>query len=796
VDTMLVPLNQRTDTAMLGNKARNLQRLQQLGTPVPETYCIPWSVHDAYRLDPTGVDTALAAQIDLILRPERAYAVRSSANAEDALGSSFAGQFQSFLNVQGTQAILEAVKMVWDSLQRDTILQYLDLHGIAPDTLKMGVLVQEMVPPQISGVAFSRNPLTGLRETVIEAVEGPGTALMESGITPMRWIFHHKDFLVKEENAPIALSTIRTIVDHTRTIAQKAGTPVDLEWVWDGVKVAWVQMRPITAMDKARLYSNRISKEMLAGQIKPLIWDVNIPLVNGAWIALLTRVIGPNRLTPHDLAKSFYYRTYFNMGLLGEVFEKIGFSPDALEIMWGVAPRGTEKVSFKPDRQVMKLLPRMLAFLHYAWRIPGKFTGEMDRLERTFRRTQAEIPHLNTPEQVLSAIAQHAQAMREAAHLNILIPLSAVVYAYILRTRLERAGLDFTRLDMTLPERHYDPHPLIRALKREWLALPEDLQKAFAQEPLDALPDVPAIKELMSGFAALLHAFGHLSDNGNDFSYVPWREDPERVRQMILDHEDLASAGEDSQLQNEAHLSGPRHAATRFWYRRARLFAGYREQVSYVYTFGFGLFRPLYRTLERLLTERGILAQPDDIFFLTHQEAASLALGKGEPGDIQEKVTAIRADMEATQALVLPELIFGDDPPPPLTEFSDRLTGVATSRGYAQGTARIVPGREHFSKVMSGDIIVIPHSDVSWTPLFSRAAGVVAESGGILSHSSIVAREYGIPAVVSVNGAMTRLRDGDLIRMDGFKGEVLLLQGESEEPSEGGRVDGDRTAGQ
>ena len=792
---MLLPLNQRSDITQVGSKARNLLRLQQLGTPIPVTYCIPWRVHDAFQQDPTAVRDALTAQLGSVLQPDRAYAVRSSANAEDALESSFAGQFQSVLNVQGTSDLMTAIESVWDSLHRDSIQQYLNLHGIAPDTLKMGVLVQEMVPPVVSGVAFSRNPLTGLRETVIEAVEGPGTALLESGTTPLRWVFHHKDFIIREDNAPIALETVRIIVDQTRAIAQKAGTPVDLEWVWDGEKVAWVQMRPITALDKARLYSNRISKELLPGQIKPLIWDVNIPLVNGAWIAILTRVIGPNKLTPHDLAKSFYYRSYFNMGLLGEVFERIGFSADALEIMWGVATRGDEKVSFKPDRQVMKLLPRMLAFLHYAWRIPGSFTAVMDRLEKIFRRTEAEISELSTPEEVLSAIAKHTRTMEEAAHYNILAPLSAVVYAYILRKRLERAGLDFARLDMTHPAQRYDPHPLIRALKREWQALPADLQEAFTQVPPGALPDVPALNELMRGFAALLHAFGHLSDNGNDFSFVPWREDPDRVRQMILDHADMPAEGESAKLLTDANLTGPKHGLTRFWYRRARLFAAYREQVSYVYTFGFGLYRPLYRTLGRMLTEQGILSQVEDIFYLTHQEAEDLALGQKDPEDVQERVAAIRADMEATQDLVLPELIFGDDPPPPLTEFSDRLIGVATSRGYVQGPARIVSGRELFSKVMSGDIIVIPHSDVSWTPLFSRAAGVVAESGGILSHSSIVAREYGIPAVVSVNGAMSRLRDGDLIRIDGYKGEVLLLQ-EHEDEIKGGGDDGDRTAGQ
>ncbi len=784
MDVMLVPLNQRSDSALLGNKARNLQRLQKLGIPVPVTYCIPWSGCDAYRQEPQRTRNDLAKLLVQTLPLDRAYAVRSSADGEDTQDSSFAGQFCSVLNVQGLEGILDAVEAVWQSLQRDTVLHYLAVHNIAPDTLKMGVLVQEMVPPKVSGVAFSRNPLTGIRETVIEAVEGPGTALMESGITPLRWVYHHKDFTEQTEETPISLATIRQIVDQTRIIARKTGEPVDLEWVWDGNNVYWVQMRPITALGNTRLYSNRIAKEVLAGQIKPLIWDVNIPLVNGAWIAILTRVIGPNKLTPHDLAKSFYYRTYFNMGLLGEVFEQIGFSPDALEIMWGVAPRGKEKVSFKPDRQVMKLLPKLLVFLGYAWRIPGHFTGAMARLERTFRRTEAGIPALERPEHILETIAEHTRIMAEAAHFNILAPLSAVIYAYILRKRLEKVNLDFARLDMTHPDRRYDPQPLIRALAREWQALPPDLQQIFANEPLEKVQETPQIAPLLDGFKQLLQQFGHLSDNGNDFSVIPWREDPGRVRQMILHHADTGVDKSDKTTLRETDLPG---AGIRFWYRRARLFAAYREQVSYIYTLGFSLYRPLYLALGKILAERGILLQPEDIFYLTHQEINALVTGNAMQENIPDRVSAIRKEMADTRDWVLPELIFSDEPPPPIREFSQRLNGVATARGYVEGPARIVPGREHFSKVQSGDIIIIPHSDVSWTPLFSRAGGVVAESGGILSHSSIVAREYGIPAVVSVNGAMTHLHDGDLIRIDGFKGEVLLLADRDRE-GEGGAI--------
>ena len=135
---------------------------------------------------------------------------------------------------------------------------------------------------------------------------------------------------------------------------------------------------------------------------------------------------------------------------------------------------------------------------------------------------------------------------------------------------------------------------------------------------------------------------------------------------------------------------------------------------------------------------------------------------------------ARKAEMEAVRDYTLPEFIYGTEPPPPEMPEARKLQGTATSRGYCEGPTRVVHGLHDFHKVQQGDVIVIPYSEVSWTPLFSRAAGVIAESGGMLSHSSIVAREYGIPAVVSVPGAM-QLADDILVRLDGYRGEVTLL---------------------
>ena len=144
----------------------------------------------------------------------------------------------------------------------------------------------------------------------------------------------------------------------------------------------------------------------------------------------------------------------------------------------------------------------------------------------------------------------------------------------------------------------------------------------------------------------------------------------------------------------------------------------------------------------------------------------------------QQRIAQRRQEMIDFADITLPDLIHGDQPPPLELVFDDSAqhqTGTASSPGYYRGTARVITSAEAFDRVQQGDVIVIPYSDVGWTPIFSRAGAVIAESGGMLSHSSIVAREYGIPAVVSVDHACRWIQDGDVLAVDGFKGVVAKV---------------------
>jgi pyruvate,water dikinase len=211
-------------------------------------------------------------------------------------------------------------------------------------------------------------------------------------------------------------------------------------------------------------------------------------------------------------------------------------------------------------------------------------------------------------------------------------------------------------------------------------------------------------------------------------------------------------------------------------YGRARQFRFYREAVSFLYTYGYGLFRECFLRLGESFASRGLIDKPTDIFYLYFEEVESLVQEGDSAASQQDIVLTRKQEMEASRGALLPDIIYGDVAPPleVASESSERLTGIGTSPGYYQGPVCVIQSLTEFEHLQQGDVLVIPYSDVSWTPLFSKAGAVVAESGGILSHSSIVAREHNLPAVVSVTGACQLLTNGTTVLIDGYKGDVIL----------------------
>jgi pyruvate,water dikinase len=762
----------------IGAKADQLNWLIRKGKRVPRTYVFPFEIHEAYQQNGKAVRGALAELISGTMDTNLEYAIRSSANVEDRTEHSFAGQFMSILNVYGTDAILDAVEEVFQAVESPKVQTYLDKVQADRDDLKMAVILQEMVTPEVSGVAFSRNPMTGLNEIVIEAVEGSGEALLQGGITPDRWVHKWGNWITQPEKTEIDESIIEEVAQETKEIAKAYGSAVDLEWVFDGEDVYWVQLREITGLEDVPVYSNRISREYLPGVIKPLVWSVNVPLVNSAWIQLFTELIGPNDIDPYSLAKAFHYHAYFNMGTVGRIFEVLGFPYDSLELLMGY--KGEQKrPPFRPTVKTLRHIPRMLRFILRSMRFDRQVEARLPEFEVEHREiAETDFTRLDEAA-ILNTFDELYELNLRTAYVNIVVPLLMSTYNAIFKKQLKGAGFDYERfnlMDGMEPLEKYDPKISLKKLNVQYKALASDIRLAIASGGYESFLELPGIESFRESVKAFMHQFGHLSESGNDFSKTPWRETGDLVLQMIIDYKSPVQSSKRLAWENLA-LNAIRRFQMRPVYQRARQFCYYREAISSQYTFGFGLFRTTFLALGECFTMRGLLPEPEDIFYLYLDEIRNF-VASGESAEPKNHFIQHRKEeMQACEGVTLPEVIYGDEAPPlEISEGNGKtLSGIPSARGYYQGAANVILKVNAFNKMRQGDVLVIPYSDVAWTPLFAKAGAVIAESGGILSHSSIVAREYGIPCVVSVPSAC-KLRDGALIKVDGYRGEITLLE--------------------
>jgi len=645
----------------------------------------------------------------------------------------------------------------------------------------MGVIVQAMVQPQISGVSFSKNPLTGLDETVVEAVPGSGELLVQDGVTPQRWVSKLGQWTDRPTQESIPVDLIQSVVDQTKTISKTFKQPVDLEWVYDGDTLYWVQMREITSLNDQPVYSNTIAKELLPGIIKPLVWSVNTPIVNRAWVDLISEVIGDNGIDPSSLSKSFYYRAYFNMGTFGRIFEHLGMPPDSLERMRGQRSRdGTERPILKPSGRTFALLPRILSFAIDKWRFSQKIMNELPRLETAYKAAANDIAQADNTRQLVEATEQLKELTRQAAYFNIVGPLLMSLYNGILRRLMKQIGTDYESLDLMedMKElKHYDPGHHLQVIYNQLEQLEPSLQEQIRHSRYAEFRSIPGIEDFQASVASFIERFGHLSDSGTDFSARPWREDPDMILGMIARYSPTGERTYKKIKFEQLPVKGFRRTWLSLFYTRARQYRLYREQISSVYTYGYGLFRNCYLALGDALVQQKRLEHKEDVFYLYEPELQAMLsyeqTDKDAASDYPSLVNQRKLEIEQVQEIELPEVIYGDHPPPVNYEASQVLYGTPTARGYYTGRVIHVHGIQDFTRVQDGDVVVVPYSDVGWTPLFTRAGAVIAEAGGILSHCSIVAREYGIPAVVSVSGTV-HLKDDMTVTVDGYKGEIIL----------------------
>ncbi len=827
----------RDSLALAGGKGANLGELIKAGFDVPPGFVITTAAYDwllqatdleakiqqtldSLQIDKPAVVAKVSQQIqdaiqhalipdliaDSILDAYRqlggsAVAVRSSATAEDLPEAAFAGQQETFLNVIGEQALLDAVRRCWASLWSERAMLYRARQNVDQVSVKIAVIVQKMVPADVAGVMFTANPVSGDKgEIVIDASPGLGEAVVSGLVTPDHFVVNKSGLRTKELqvgrreviirskagggteqitptrkniDAALSLSAARKLARLGKRIERHFAAPQDVEWAWinDGTKTGKfliLQARPMTALPKPVKLTGAMRMvipmlaEMWITRPYPLDMTTFTGTIERAIGNLLVVMIGKSAPNPDKaLVEEEGVVTHFEPPAVHP-------SPSMLITPWLTLWRTRH---YEPSRwQADPIIDEVLT--------GARELGKRDLPSLTWKQN-IEILHASL------ALIPRVMHLRER---YIPIALMGLGKLWLLLVMSGHKN-HFSPLIEGVETKTTETNRALEALATQ-IRSDVTLRELFAQsEPNElqsALQESAAGRDFLRNLNAFLAQYGH-RETALTISQPAWKDEPRIVLGIlkVLAISELRKTGRYQEWKRERDELLARSILGWWPLRRlflksltdARAFFQLREDTHFYATLAQPLVRRVALELGNRLEQVGAIQGATDIFHLRLEELQKL--GESWPPhqqtitQIQELVSSRSAKREslANKPMVDPRLLVS-----PLQDQLDEdivLRGSPGSPGTASGPARIVRNISEFGKLKPGEILVAPATNPAWTPLFQRAAAVVVDMGGAASHAAIVAREYGVPAVMGTFDGTQKLTDGQWILVDGSRGLVL-----------------------
>ena len=787
---------------------------------------------------PAAIQAELESAYARLGGGDTAVSVRSSATAEDLASASFAGQQESYLNIRGLDALATAVINCWASLWTARAMAYRAREGVLPGQVRLAVVIQQMVEAEAAGVMFTANPANGRRDqTVISAAWGLGQAVVSGQVTTDDLtVDTHTGTVLTRQTADKELMTVLTedgtaeekvaedrrrapvlddaaaaeLAAHGQRIADHFGAPQDIEWARADGTFFLLQSRPITALPEPAadvptewpvpypkgLYFRASIVEQMPEPLTPLFADLVDGSVSRSLSALMNQALGPGSLREGDVRfptvngyAYYYYRTWPMLRMTGRTVPAMGALFGGKAHM-GVA--GWRDYSHPRYERIIK---------DWSAKPPTELSGEellagvralLDAGTVYYTAVQSIIPMADMSE--LSFRACYKAVRREG---------DPAAQEFLLGFDSEPIRAEKSLYDLAGWARS-DPSLVKALLERPTPELAECLRTGSTPEGVE---DV-LWQEWRFTFQEHLDLYGHAVYNLDFATPVP-ADNPSAQLETVKFY--LRGQGTDpherQRLLTERREALTREVASRLGPRRRALFlrvlkwaqetAPVREDALADVGLAWPLLRRMLRELGRRLVLSGVIAAPDDVFWLRFQELESAVefgladvkanvslAGASRPvraAAVEERRILWRGQAKAEAPQMLPqkawmEKAFGSMMPAGSQRQSgDVIKGAGASSGRVTAPARVLRGPEDFGLMQPGEVLVARMTTPAWTPLFAMASAVVTDVGGPLSHSSIVAREYGIPAVLGTGVATQRLAGGQKVSVDGDAGTVTIV---------------------
>ncbi len=767
------------------------------------------------------------------------FAIRSSATAEDLPDASFAGQQDSFLNISGRSEIVRHIRRCWASLFTERAVAYRARAGIDHRTVDMAVMVQQMVLAEASGVLFTADPVSGNRTiSSVEVVWGLGESLVSGRANPDTFAVRDDEIVRRtiavkhtatqavptggtEERAvdrrrqqepALADPQVLRLARLGRRIEAHFGAPQDIEWCLTGDDVKIVQSRPITtlfpvpAVDDGRnhVYLSVGHQQMMTAPLRPLGLSLRqlttrapMSVAGGRQFVDVTDALA----SPHRRAGMLDMLVRSDP-LMGDALLTVLARPDFLASD-SDEPAGTPAGAASDPVSPAKGAPTPI---DNDPAIPAELIEHSQTSIAALRRDIATKSGVELIDFIFADIPEMQRILFDPRSFQAIMASNDATWWLNdhLETWLdEKNAADV--LTLSVPNNITSDMGLelldIADLARPHPGVVTLLQRIEDENPdgdgfLDELCEVDGGRAVSDSIGAFLDRYGMRCDGEIDVTRPRWREQPAALVPVLLSNvknfragarERRTQQGRAEALAWEQDLlerlrvlpDGPHKAKeTKYMIDRVRIFAGYREYPKYAMMSRYFAYKQALMGEARRLVRAGVLTATDDLFYLTLEEVGQVVRSHQADRElIRQRRRTYAHDLTLTPPRVLTsdgEAVAGTyrrtDLPP------GALAGLAVSAGTVEGRARVILNMSE-ADLEPGDILVTAYTDPGWTPLFAAAAGLVTEVGGLMTHGAVIAREYGLPAVVGVEDATRLIKDGRRIRLHGTEGYVEVLTG-------------------